>query len=657
MTEKILIVDDSLTVRMDLLEAFTGQGFGVMACATAAEARAALRREPFALVILDVLLPDGDGVQILEEIRNQPATSSLPILMLSSEAEIKDRIRGLRTGADDYVGKPYDAGHVVARARELVRQRKGEAAERDAVLLIDDSLTFREAVRGMLEGAGYEVVTANTGEEGLRLAALRPPAAIVVDGVMPGISGITLIRKVRLDAALRDTPCLLLTGSEDHDAELRALDAGADAFVRKEEDMQVILARLTAALRVARSLPNDVVSLSAPKRILVVDDTTSSLQELSSVLTDEGYDVVLARSGEEALELLAVQTVDCILMDLLMPGLGGKDTCRQIKASPAIRDIPLILLTAVEERAQVIEGLQAGADDYICKSTGLEVLKARVQAQIRRKQSEDEKRRAREEMLRSELDAAEARAARTLAETRAALVEELERKNKELEAFSYSVSHDLRAPLRSIDGFSQAVLEDYSPQLDARGQDYLRRVRSAAQRMGELIDALLELSRVGRAQLSRDDVDLSGLASSVAAELQRAHPEHHVELAIQPELRVSGDRRLLRGLLENLLGNAWKFTVGVAKPRVEVGLEARAEGRAYFVKDNGAGFNMDYASKLFQPFQRLHSDKEFAGTGIGLATVYRIVERHGGRVWAQGAPGQGATIYFTLSGSRSRGAA
>jgi light-regulated signal transduction histidine kinase (bacteriophytochrome) len=175
--------------------------------------------------------------------------------------------------------------------------------------------------------------------------------------------------------------------------------------------------------------------------------------------------------------------------------------------------------------------------------------------------------------------------------------------------------------------------------------------------MGELIDALLELSRVGRAQLSRDDVDLSGLASSVAAELQRAHPEHHVELAIQPELRVSGDRRLLRGLLENLLGNAWKFTVGVAKPRVEVGLEARAEGRAYFVKDNGAGFNMDYASKLFQPFQRLHSDKEFAGTGIGLATVYRIVERHGGRVWAQGAPGQGATIYFTLSGSRSRGAA
>jgi light-regulated signal transduction histidine kinase (bacteriophytochrome) len=285
------------------------------------------------------------------------------------------------------------------------------------------------------------------------------------------------------------------------------------------------------------------------------------------------------------------------------------------------------------------------------------VLKARVQAQIRRKQSEDEKRRMREDLLRSELDAAEARAAWTLAETRATLVEELERKNKELEAFSYSVSHDLRAPLRSIDGFSLAVLEDYAGQVDARGQDYLRRVRAAAQRMGELIDALLELSRVGRAELHRDDVDLSLLAESVALDLQRAQPEYRVTTSIQPALHARGDRRLLRGLFENLLGNAWKFTKGASEPRVDVGSELRAEGLVYFVKDNGAGFNMEYASKLFQPFQRLHSEKEFPGTGIGLATVHRIVDRHGGRVWAEGAPGQGAAIYFTLSAPRrSRGA-
>jgi DNA-binding response OmpR family regulator len=367
MAERVLLVDDSLTVRMDLTEAFTSQGFEVTACATAAEARAALQRETFALAILDVILPDGDGVEILEQIRSQPATSTLPILMLSSEAEIKDRIRGLRTGADDYVGKPYDSGHVVARARELVRHRKGVASERDAVLVIDDSPTFREALRSLLEGGGYEVATAASGEEGLRSAALRRPAAIVVDGLMPGISGITLIRKVRLDAALRDTPCLLLTGSEDRDAELRALDAGADAFVRKEEDMQVILARLTAVLRVARSVRKEVVSLSAPKRILAVDDDVSYLHEVASALTDAGYDVVLAHSGEEALELLSVQSVDCILLDLLMPGMGGQQTCRQIKASPSIRDVPLILLAAGAEPAAVIEGLAAGADDYVSK--------------------------------------------------------------------------------------------------------------------------------------------------------------------------------------------------------------------------------------------------------------------------------------------------
>ena len=657
MADKVLIVDDSLTVRMDLAEAFNAEGFEPVACATAAEARAALLQGSVALVILDVLLPDGDGVEILHELRSRPDTSTLPILMLSSEAEIKDRIRGMQTGADDYVGKPYDSGHVVARARELIRNRQGSVAMPDAVLLIDDSTTFREELRDLLEGGGYQVLTARSGEEGLRLAAVHRPAAIIVDGVMPGMNGLTLIRKVRLDAALRATPCLLLTGSEDRAAELRALDAGADAFVRKEEDVQVILARLAAVLRMPRTARKDVASLSAPKRILAVDDSSTYLHEIASALGDDGYDVVLARSGEEALELLAVQSVDCILLDLLMPGMGGEETCRQIKASPAIRDIPLILVSAVEERSTVIAGLTTGADDYICKSTGLEVLKARVQAQIRRKQFEDENRRIREELLRSELDAAEARAARKLAETRALLVEELERKNKELEAFSYSVSHDLRAPLRSIDGFSQALLDDCASVLDERGRDYLRRVRAAAQRMGELIDDLLELSRVSRAELHNDTVDLSALAQSVARELERRESERQVQFTAQPALEARGDKRLLRVLLENLLGNAWKFTTGKADARVEFGSEVRAEGRVYYVKDNGAGFDMQYAGKLFQPFQRLHGEHEFPGTGIGLATVYRIVDRHGGRVWAQGARGQGATILFTIVAPRAHGVA
>ena len=648
MTHTVLIVDDSLTVRMDLADAFSAAGFRPVPCATAAEARAQLSAGPVDVIVLDVLLPDGNGVDLLNEIRSSAAGPAISIVMLSSEAEIADRIRGLRTGADEYVGKPYDAGYLVAKVQELVRTRR-RPADVTTILVIDDSLTFRQALRDALVTAGHVVLEAATGEEGLRVAGGRRPHAIIVDGVLPGIDGATVIRHVRLDAALRDVPCLLLTASEGEHVELRALDAGADAFVRKEEHLDVILARLGAMLRRSPARPHgadETKSLRGLKRILAVDDSVTYLNGLGDALKDEGYDVILARSGEEALELLAVQPVDCILLDLLMPGLSGQETCERIKAAPSVRDIPLIMLTALDDREAMIQGLSAGADDYISKSSEWEVLKARVRAQIRRKQFEDENRRIREELLRKELEAAEARAARQLAETKAVLVDELERKNRELEAFSYSVSHDLRAPLRAIDGFSRVVLEDFGERLESKGQEYLRRVCAAAQRMGELIDDLLELSRIGRADLQRSRVNLSQIADHVVAEL-RKRSDQDPQVVIQDELLADADSRLMQIALENLLGNSFKFTAKAAHPRIEVG-RRNGDDHTYFVRDNGAGFDMTYAQRLFQPFQRLHRESDFAGTGIGLATVYRILDRHGGRVWAEGAVGRGATFYFTI---------
>jgi light-regulated signal transduction histidine kinase (bacteriophytochrome) len=296
----------------------------------------------------------------------------------------------------------------------------------------------------------------------------------------------------------------------------------------------------------------------------------------------------------------------------------------------------------------MIRGLGAGADDYIAKSSDFEVLRARVLAQMRRRQFEDENRQIREELLRKELEAAEARTAREVAEARAALVEELERKNNELEAFSYSVSHDLRAPLRSIDGFSQALIEDYGEGLDGQAQDYLRRVRAAAQRMGELIDDLLELSRVGRAPLRRQLVDLSTVGHSVIGALQRAEPDRRVNTRIADGLSADGDPGLLRALLENLLGNAWKFTATTASPAIEFAARRDAEDITFIVRDNGVGFDMAFADRLFAPFQRLHTVAEFPGSGIGLATVRRIVDRHGGRVWAESEIGKGAAFFWTL---------
>ena len=225
---------------------------------------------------------------------------------------------------------------------------------------------------------------------------------------------------------------------------------------------------------------------------------------------------------------------------------------------------------------------------------------------------------------------------------------ELAAVNKELEAFNYSVSHDLRSPLRSINGFSQALLEDYADKLDAQGKDYLQRVRAASQTMAQLIDDLLDLSRITRSKIHRGTVNLSVLAQAVTAELAKMEPERQVEFVIAGRLMVKGDERLLKIVLENLLGNAWKFTGNNPKAKIEFGVTQVDDRSAYFVRDNGAGFDMAYANKLFGAFQRLHAPSEFSGSGIGLATVQRIIHRHGGHVWAEGAVGQGATFYFTL---------
>jgi PAS domain S-box-containing protein len=229
-------------------------------------------------------------------------------------------------------------------------------------------------------------------------------------------------------------------------------------------------------------------------------------------------------------------------------------------------------------------------------------------------------------------------------------ITQFEATNKELEAFSYSVSHDLQAPLRSIDGFSQVLLEDYANQLDEQGKDCLQRTRKASQHMAELIDALLMLSRMTRKEMHYETVDLSTLAQATLAELRQTQPKRQIEFVIEEGLAAQGDPQLLRVVMENLLDNAWKYTGGQPEARIEVGALRQEDGkRAYFVRDNGVGFDMAFEDKLFKAFQRLHAANEFPGIGIGLATVQRIIHRHGGRVWAEGEVEKGATFFFTLT--------
>jgi len=382
MSPTALIIDDSLTVRMDLGEALENAGFATTLATTLADARAHLARQRFSLVVLDVMLPDGDGVELLAEIRQHASTATTPVVVLSAESEVRDRVRGLTSGADAYFAKPYQSGQLVERARALVRRRQIEAVpvERPTILVIDDSPTFRAALSAALLTAGYHVVTAADGEEGLRTAAAVRPGAVIVDGVMPGIDGATVVRRLRVHPVLRRTPCVVLTGSDTFADELHALDAGADAYVRKVDDMAVILARLGAALRrpAFSAAPLEVAAHAGPEKVLAVDDSLTYLHALEDQLREDGYDVRLASSGEQALEVLSTEPVDCILLDLRMPGLSGEETCRRIKSSPAWRDIPLMILTAAEEREAMIDGINAGADDYVAKSAAGDVLKAAV---------------------------------------------------------------------------------------------------------------------------------------------------------------------------------------------------------------------------------------------------------------------------------------
>jgi PAS domain S-box-containing protein len=228
---------------------------------------------------------------------------------------------------------------------------------------------------------------------------------------------------------------------------------------------------------------------------------------------------------------------------------------------------------------------------------------------------------------------------------------QLEAVNKELEAFSYSVSHDLRAPLRSIDGFSLALIEDYADKLDDQGNSYLTRIRVATQRMARLIDDLLKLAWLTRSEMRAESVGLSALANAILAEFQKAEPDRRVECVVQEHLVCCGDPVLLRSVLENLLGNAWKFTAKTPHARIELAMEQQDGEPVYMVRDNGAGFDMKHAKKLFGAFQRLHAAADFPGAGVGLATVQRIIHRHHGKVWAQGEEGGGATFSFTLGAS------
>jgi signal transduction histidine kinase len=413
--------------------------------------------------------------------------------------------------------------------------------------------------------------------------------------------------------------------------------------------------------------------------VLIAEDSPTQAQLLRHLLEEQGYEVTTAGNGLLALEAMRQRKPTLVVSDIVMPEMDGYALCRAIKNDPHLRDVPVVIVTSLAGIQDIVMALDCGADNFIRKPYEPRELIARIQYILSNRELRGERgghvrlgleiflggkkhfiTSEREQIL-DLLVASYEQAVRVNEELKerdqviSALNADLERHaahleaaNRELAAFSHSVSHDLRAPLVTIDGFT-AQLQKEAGALSPQGRDNLRRVRESVKRMAQLIEDMLHLSKVTQAELHREPADLAQLALEVVDELRAHQPGHAVQFVVPPSVPAHCDVRLMRIALANLLGNAWKFTSKRADARVEFSVERAAGAEpVYCVRDNGAGFDMAYAGKLFTPFERLHANGDFPGTGIGLATVQRIIERHRGRLWAEAAVGQGAAFYFTL---------
>jgi two-component system sensor histidine kinase/response regulator len=367
--------------------------------------------------------------------------------------------------------------------------------------------------------------------------------------------------------------------------------------------------------------------------ILVVDDDSTKRFALKTILAPLGENVVEASSGADGLRQLLRQEFAVVLLDVRMPMMDGFETAQLIRQRPRSELTPIIFVTALDQaETDMGRGYDLGAVDFVFAPVVPAILRAKVAVFVELYRAQQELRR-----YRSQLE--------VLVEERTTALTSI---NRELEAFSYSVSNDLRAPLLAFDAMSKALLDEYGTKLDKKAKDYLQRMRRASQRMTSVFDGLQSLFRLTSGEIHREPIDITGLVKEVIREIRAEVPSRKVKVEIAEGMTGSGDKRLVRILLANLLNNAWKFTGSEKDPRIEVGTEiVDGESRVY-VRDNGVGFDMIYVHRLFGAFQRLHSQSDFEGAGIGLATARRIINRHGGRIWAEGAVGGGATFYFVL---------
>lgn len=403
--------------------------------------------------------------------------------------------------------------------------------------------------------------------------------------------------------------------------------------------------------------------------VLAVEDSAVQARQLQRLIEQYRMRCVVARNGVEALEVVYKEKPILIISDVVMPEMDGYTFCNKIKTDDGYKDIPFMLLTSLSDPLDIIKGLQAGADNFITKPYEESYLISRINYLLTNRMirshnnlemsieimfqnqkfviNSDKKQIL--DLLLSVYEAAMLRNTQLVEAQRQLQIlnEDLKHANSELEAFAHTVSHDLRAPLNGIQGFLELLVNDYGHHFDEQAMEYVQWIRTAGGNMSNLITDLLNFSRSSRAEINPEEVDLSALAKEVLDDLRLSNFKASYQISIQPDIKVTADKSMMRILLTNLLNNALKYSQKVNEPRISFG-KIKFNGRdVFYVKDNGAGFEMAKATSLFKPFVRLHSSTQFQGTGIGLSTVKRILDRHKGEIWCESEPGKGSVFYFT----------
>ncbi|MEO5342910.1 MAG: response regulator [Gammaproteobacteria bacterium SHHR-1] len=650
---QLLVVDDQHE-NLHLLIEILRDEFSLLAATSGSQALQLAHALPRPdLILLDIKMPEMDGYAVLAQLRASAETRDIPVIFVTALADLADEARGFQLGVSDYIGKPVNPLLLKQRIRtqlELRRYRQDPPRPASAepqgtvpplLLLVDDQPENLHLLIEQLK-QDYRLLVARNGAEALAqleagLDTGQAPDLVLLDVLMPEMDGFAVCRRIKA-GPWAHIPVIFISVVEATEDKVKSFAAGAADYVTKPFEIDEVRARIRTHLELSRLRLQ--LQRQVDRRTQMLEQSSARFQQLFEdspvamvLMSPEGVNLAQNRRFER---LFGYPQGEISHLD---------DWWRLAYPDPDYRAEVQACWQEQIGQAALHEGELSGGEFRVACRDGQARL-IRMSAMI-----------LNDGVLTSFIDVTEQRAAEAeirqlnahLEQRVAERTAELQAINRELDSFAYAISHDLRAPLRAISGFATQLQEKHAGQLPPSGQDLLTRIGQAGTRMGQLIEALLQLSRHSRGPLHPRLLDLSALAREQLAELAEQQPQRQVELQIQPGLQVWADPQLFGSVLANLLDNAWKYSARNPQARIRIYLRAEADDEHWIcIEDNGVGFDMDQADDLYQPFQRLHPRDEFPGIGIGLATVRRIIQRHGGHLQAWSQPGQGSRFCFQL---------